>query len=42
MQEQAEALHEAATAAMTCEKDRRAVEQAYRRALRLIDGRDFN
>ena len=41
MHDQAEALHEAAVAAMTSEKDRRAVEQAHRRALRLIDGRDF-
>ncbi|MES1946131.1 hypothetical protein C84B14_02256 [Salinisphaera sp. C84B14] len=41
MQNQADALHEAAVAAMTSELDRRAVEQAYRRAVRLIDKRDF-
>ncbi|MES1942167.1 hypothetical protein T5B8_18093 [Salinisphaera sp. T5B8] len=38
----ASALHEAALAAMTSDRDRQAVEQAYRRALRLIDGRDFS
>lgn len=36
MQAQAEALHEAAAAAMTNERDRVAVEHAYRRALRLL------
>ena len=39
MQAQADALHEAAAQAMTSERDRHAVEQAYRRALRRINAR---
>lgn len=40
MQTQAEALHEAAVVAMTSERDREAVEHAYRRALRLLAHRN--